>query len=174
MLVEIPLIQRFILFLGHPAYAVTAVLFTLLFFSALGSRFSSRLPLKLATGLLVLLLLASPWLLPGIFQLTLGLPLPVRLGITILMIAPVGFLMGIPFPGGNQWVLAEQEHASQVPWIWAVNGAGSVIASVLAALLALSFGFDWVLRAGALCYFGAWLVIMARRSQLGLVPPPPR
>jgi hypothetical protein len=173
MLVEIPLIQRFILFLGHPAYAVTAVLFTLLFFSALGSRFSSRLPLRFATGLLVLLLLAAPWLLPGIFQRTLGQPLPVRLGISILVIAPLGFLMGIPFPGGIQWALAENKQSSQVPWIWAVNGAGSVIASVLAALLALSFGFDWVLRAGALCYFGAWLVVMAR-SQLGLVAPPPR
>jgi hypothetical protein len=173
MLVEIPLIQRFILFLGHPAYAVTAVLFSLLAFSALGSHSSSRIPVKLALGFLFALLLAAPWLLPWAFRIALGMPLTVRLGITVLLIAPAGFLMGIPFPGGIRRMLAEQQRSSPIPWIWAANGAASVVSSVLAALLALSFGFDWVLRIGALCYAGAWLAINtgARR---GLVSPPHR
>jgi hypothetical protein len=159
MLVEIPLMQRFILFLGHPAYAVTGVLFSLLAFSAVGSQFSHKVPVKYALGLLVLLLLTAPWLLPWVFQLTLGMPLWVRLSITVLLIAPAGFLMGIPFPGGIQRMLAEKQRSAPIPWIWAANGAASVVSSVLAALLALSFGFDWVLRIGALCYAGAWWVI---------------
>jgi hypothetical protein len=159
MLVEMPLIQRFILFLGHPAYAVTAVLFSLLAFSALGSHFSARTSLQLAIGGLVALLLIAPRLLPGVFQMTLGLPLTVRLGVTALVIAPIGFLIGIPFPGGIKRMLVDPERSSSIPWIWAVNGAASVVSSVLATLLALSFGFDWVLRTGALCYAGAWLAI---------------
>jgi hypothetical protein len=162
MQVEIPLIQRFILFLGHPAYAMTAVLFTLLFFSALGSRLSSRLPLQPAIGLLVVLLLAAPWVLPWVFQRTLGLSLLQRFVITVILLGPAGFLMGVPFPGGIRRMLAGNAGSGQIPWIWAVNGAASVVSSVLAALLALSFGFDWVLRIGAVFYAGAWLAARLR------------
>jgi hypothetical protein len=172
MLVEIPLIQRFILFLGHPAYAVTAVLFSLLAFSALGSRLSSRVSVKFALVLLVALLLAAPWLHSQVFQMTLGLPLFVRLGVAVLLIAPVGFLMGIPFPGGIRWMLLEQQRSAPIPWIWAANGAASVVSSVLAALLALSFGFDWVLRIGALCYAGAWWAITKGVWRGPALPPP--
>ena len=169
MLVEIPLIQRSILFLGHPAYAMTAVLFTLLLFSALGSHFSSRFSLRLVIGILVILLLAMPWLSKWIFNLALGLPLIFRLGTVMLMISPLGFLMGIPFPGGIRWMIGDVRGLPiQISRIWAANGAASVVSSVLAALLALSFGFDWVLRIGAFFYFFAWLVIWrgSGRAQL--------
>ena len=171
MLVEIPLIQRFILFLGHPAYAVTAVLFSLLAFSALGSHYSSRVPVKFAIGLLVPLLLVAPGYLPWVFHVALGWTLAVRVTITAVVIAPVGYLMGIPFPGGIQQMLVFREKATPVPWLWATNGAASVVSSVMAALLALSFGFDWVLRIGALCYVGAWLAI--NRGVKTDLPPPP-
>jgi hypothetical protein len=159
LLVEIPLIQRFILFLGHPSYALTTVLFTLLFFSGLGSQTSARLPLRHTLGLLAILLFVLPFLLPVLFEYALGLPLPIRLALTILILAPLGFLMGVPFPGGIGWLLRGRLGSPLIPWAWAVNGAASVIASVLAALLALSFGFSWVFRIGALCYAGAWLTI---------------
>jgi hypothetical protein len=168
MLVEIPLIQRFILFLGHPAYALTAILFSLLASSALGSRLSGRVPLRIAIGLLVLTLLVAPLFLPWIFQVSLGEGLGVRMALTALMIAPVGFLMGIPFPGGIRWMMGEvqeQRDSAPIAWIWAVNGAASVVSSVLAALLALSFGFDWVLRIGSLAYAGAWLAVIARERK---------
>lgn len=169
LLVEIPLLQRFILYLGNPAYAFTAVLFSLLFFSGLGSRWNDRLPLRLSLAILVILTLLIPALLPRLFALTLGLPLSIRLGLTILILSPLGLLMGIPFPAGIRSMKREQvqgpENEAQdvsIPWVWAVNGAASVVASILSALLALTFGFSWVLRIGALCYAGAWL--MAWRS----------
>ncbi len=174
LLVEIPLIQRFILYLDNPAYAMTAVLFALLLFSAFGSARADRLPLPLSLGALVILLLGIPPILPSLFARTLNLQLPLRLVITILILAPVGFLMGIPFPAGIRRLTETPEPPGgkvlgtkktgvfPIPWIWAANGASSVIASILAALLALSLGFSWVLRLGALGYAAAWLAVMAQ------------
>jgi hypothetical protein len=157
LLVEIPLIQRFILFLGHPAYALTAVLFALLLFSGLGSQIvhTRRIPQRPALALLTVLVLGLPWLLSGLFALSLGLPLWLRVGLTMAALAPVGVLMGMPFPLGLRWL--EKEAPDLIPWVWGVNGAASVVSAVLAALLALSFGFSWVLMTGAACYASAWL-----------------
>ena len=159
LLVEIPLIQRFIQFLGNPAYAFSAVLFTILLFSGLGSLLSTRISLRVATGALILFMIAMPLLLPPILAVFLGFPLPQRLVATALILAPLGILMGVPFSGGIVWMAEKAARPTLVPWIWAVNGAASVIASILAALLALSFGFNWVFRIGALCYAGAWIIL---------------
>lgn len=155
LLVEVPLIQHFILFLGHPAYALTAVLFALLLFSGLGSALSSRLPLRPALSLLVLLLMLYPLFLPTLFALTLGWPFGGRILLSVLVLSPAGTLMGIPFPAGLRRL--ERYAPQRIPWAWGVNGAASVVAAVLAALLALSFGFRWVLFSGAFCYALAWL-----------------
>ena len=170
LIVEIPLIQRFILFLGQPSYALTAVLFTLLFFSGLGSRFGSRISFRVALPVLAALLFASPLLLPPIFSRTLGMAFYSRLGVTVLLLAPLGFLMGIPFPAGIRWVYRSlaapagadsgETGSSAIPMVWAVNGAASVVSAVLAALFSLSFGFGWVLRLGALFYAAAWLTVL--------------
>jgi len=182
LLVEIPLIQRFILYLGQPAYALTAVLFSMLFFSGLGSRFlpmviqgkpgENKLPLRWALGVLVLLLLLTPVSLPLLFKFTLGLAFPWRMALTVLALAPIGLLMGLPFPTGIDWLAHhyapkpdtaggsgqndDQKLSAMIAWAWAVNGAASVIAAVLAALLALSWGYSSVFNLGALCYAAAW------------------
>ena len=177
LLVEIPLIQRFILFLGQPSYALTAVLFTLLMFSGFGSRFGTRFPVRAALAALIALLLAIPFLLPAVFSLALGLPFYLRLGVTVIVLAPLGFLMGIPFPAGIRLVYQSLQtekgagagglESPAIPMVWAVNGAASVVSAVLAALLSISFGLGWVLRLGALCYAGAWLmVVLAERRAL--------
>jgi hypothetical protein len=177
LFVEIPLLQRFILYLGQPAYAVSMVLFSLLFFSGLGSQWNERVSPRLSLPTLVILILLAPVLLPRLFAWTLGLPLTIRFGLTALFLSPVGFLMGIPFPAGISLIKREQaqgavlseqpkdqdieSHDPSIPWVWAVNGAASVIASILSALLALTFGFNWVLRLGAFCYAAAWLTVWA-------------
>ena len=169
LFVEIPLIQRFILYLGHTAYAVTTVLFALLFFSGLGSRWSNRISLRLALGMLILLVLGMPLLLPLLFQWTLGLPLVARLGLTVLTLSPLGFLMGIPFPAGIRWLIGRRPQSMEpgdeiqprtdIAWVWAVNGAASVVSPILAALLALTFGFRLVLWMGAFCYTAALVTV---------------
>jgi len=169
--VEIPLLQRFILFLGHPAYAMATVLFALLLFSGLGSLLSHRVPLRLALILLPVLVGGYAVGLPVLFQAALAAPLVVRLIITVLALAPPGLLMGIPFPRGL--ALLEQRAPTLIAWAWGVNGALSVVASILAALLALSFGFSTVLAVGAICYVGAWGISLAInvRRQGSLIPP---
>lgn len=155
LLVEIPLIQIFILYLDQPAFAVTTVLFSLLFFSGLGSRFSHRFSGDWAMLLLVAAVLSFPFITPRLFEETMGLSLVSRLSLSTLILAPIGFLMGIPFPTGIS-KLVKNKIEELIPWVWGVNGAASVISAVLAALLALTFGFGWVLRLGAACYAGAW------------------
>ena len=157
LFVEIPLMQRFILFLGQPIYAFTAVIAALLFFSGLGSLAAPRLSPRRALPLLAAAILLYPLLLPALFQALLGAPLAVRMLATVLSLAPLGILMGTPFPGGLAWLT--RQAPGLVPWAWAVNGCTSVLASVLAALIALSAGFSWVLAGAAVAYTGAWLTI---------------
>ncbi|PWB51415.1 MAG: hypothetical protein C3F13_13310 [Anaerolineales bacterium] len=169
LFVEIPLLQRFILYLEHPAYAVSTVLFALLSFSSLGSMASRRLSLRIALIPLVILILLMPVFLPQLMRLTLGLPLAGRLVITVLALAPLGFLMGVPFPGGIHLLEGSSQPTRQngdngtpgsdIAWIWAVNGAASVVAPILAALLALTYGFSLVLWLGGSCYLGALITV---------------
>ncbi|MBN1977779.1 MAG: hypothetical protein JW918_10285, partial [Anaerolineae bacterium] len=152
--VEIPLLQRFILFLGHPAYAMAAVLFALLLFSGLGSLLSRRVRLGPALILLPILIAGYALGLPVLFEATLAAPLAARLLITVIALAPPGLLMGMPFPAGL--ALLEQNAPTLIAQAWGINGAVSVVASILAALLALSSGFSAVLVVGAACYVAAW------------------
>lgn len=160
MLVEIPLIQKSILFLDHPAYAISLVLFCLLFFSGLGSRLSRWVPHHLALGCLTFLAVLNPIVLDFIYDHALRFSLEWRLLINILTLAPLGLLMGIAFPAGLARLTVESPETQIIPWIWAVNGFASVIASILAALLALSLGFNRVLLIGAMCYAIAWAILM--------------
>ena len=160
--VEIPLLQRFILFLGHPAYAMATVLFALLLFSGLGSLLSRRVPLWLVLTLLPALVGLYALGLPALFQAALAAPLEGRLAVAVVALAPAGLLMGVPFPKGLAR-LANGEQAL-IAWAWAVNGASSVVASILAALLALSFGFSIVLAVGAACYLGALVTVVGTRA----------
>ena len=157
LFVEIPLIQRFILFLGQPIYAFTAVATVVLLFSGLGSLAAPRLSIRRTLPVLALGILLYPLGLPLLFSAFLGAPLALRLLVTVLSLAPLGFLMGIPFPGGLAWLHARAP--GLVPWAWAINGCTSVLASILAAMVALSAGFSWVLAAAAIAYAGAWLAL---------------
>jgi hypothetical protein len=161
LLVEIPLIQQFILYLDHPTYAMTTVLSSLLLFSGLGSQFSHRISLRFALVILVILIISYPFILPTLFSSTLGLQFPLRIILAALVLVPIGFLMGIPFPGGILRLL----EGRGIPWIWAVNGSASVVAAILAALLSLSFGFSLVLKIGAICYVGGWFITLTRPTR---------
>lgn len=174
LLVEIPLLQRFILFLGQPAYAMATVLGVLLLFSGLGSLLSARVPPGLGMGILIGLVLLCWAGLPLLSGSLLALSFPARLAVAVAGLAPLGTLMGMPFP--RYLTLLQEEAPGLLPWAWGVNGALSVIASILAALVALSWGFGAVLALGALCYLGAWVTAAGIRSRLpdGARPSPDR
>jgi hypothetical protein len=154
---EIPLMQRFILFLGTPAHAMTTVLFALLLFSGVGSAASRRVPLWVAIVSLPVIVGVHTMALPRLFDVALAAPLWARVIIAAAALAPLGFLMGMPLPKGI--ALLERRVPSLITWAWAVNGAASVVASILAALLSLSLGFYAVLALGAACYVGALLLV---------------
>ncbi len=157
LFVEIPLVQRLILLVGKPAYALAVALLGLLLFSGLGSLLSSRAPWRGALAALAVIALVYPMVLPGLFRWALGLPLSWRFVVGALSLAPLGVLMGMPFPKGMGWL--QRSAPGLIPWAWGVNGAVSVVAAVLASLLALSAGFSVVLVAGALCYGVALIVV---------------
>ncbi len=168
LLVEIALIQRFQLYLAQPAYAVAGVLFAVLVSSGMGSLNAQRIPLRLSLPLLSVWIITSTWWLKGLFEVTLALPLVWRMVLMAIIITPGGFGMGVAFPGGLRFWLREAAHRQWLPLIWSLNGAASVVASVGAMFLALSFGFTAVLQLGALLYGAAWIMVWAKERRSGL------
>ena len=153
--VEIPLLQRFILYLDQPAYAFATVLFGVLVWSGVGSLASDRLRASMTASVSAVAALSVLYAfgLPPLFDATLGLPLAVRLAFSVALLAPLGAAMGVPFPRAVR-MLGEQA-STLVPWAWAVNGSTSVVSAILATILALSFGFTWVMLGGAAAYLAA-------------------
>ena len=162
LFVEMPLLQQFILFLGQPTYSFSLVLFSVLLFSGLGSSLSARLPLRPLLAALVIVVLAYPLLLSRLFALSIGWSLPLRLVVAVVSLGPLGFLLGVPLPGGIR--LLEKRVPQLIPWAWAVNGCASVISSILAVMGAVTLGFSRVLAAGALAYLLAWAVVASSPS----------
>jgi spermidine synthase len=170
LFVEIAMIHHLTLFLGHPLYSVAVVLGSFLLFAGLGSGASQqvvqaasrwrRVPESLrrrAVGLpaagAALLTIGDLVILPHLVAAGMGLPAPARILTAILVLAPLAFLMGMPFPLGLARVGARSP--DWVPWAWGINGAASVVSAVLAVLLAMHLGFSAVLAIAAALYLGA-------------------
>jgi len=155
ILVEISLIQRFVLFLGHPTYALTVVVFLLLLSSGAGSvaarrRINSGSKILPLLGLISALIVVHVVLLPWLLSAAVGLPFAVKLLLSGAVLAPLGFLMGVPFPIGLRLV-------KTVEWAWALNAAASVLGSVMAMIIAIHFGLTVTLLCAAAAYLLAGL-----------------
>jgi len=150
LFVEVPLIQRFILFLDHPVYAFATVVFALLLASGAGSFVSARVSWRGALVALLVAIVVYPVFLSLLFPLALGYPFEWRVLIALVLLAPLGFLMGIPFPKGIARLNADAPNL--VPLAWGVNGCASVLSSILGTLGALTSGFGAVMLAGAAAY----------------------
>ena len=171
ILVEIAFIQRFVLFLGHPTYALTVVIFLLMLSSGAGSLFSRRwlprtelawMPIILVVGALLIDVIFLPRWLESWF----GLTLYSRMAVSGLLLAPLGFVMGMPFPTGLRALAARAEsnlHLSAddnaVEWAWAMNAAASVLGSVLAMVIAIQFGLNVTLACGIAAYLFALVLL---------------
>jgi hypothetical protein len=152
---EMVLIQRFVLYLGHPIYAVAAVLAAILIFSGLGSSASqwlqvTRAVMTAAAGLVAILIAIYAVALTPVLQATIALPLVVKGLLALLIVGLPAFLMGMPFPLGLRHLT--QRRREHVPWAWAVNGCLSVVSTALAALLAVEIGFVAVMLVAAGAY----------------------
>jgi Spermine/spermidine synthase domain len=159
LFIEMTFIQRFQLILGHPVYAVSAMLCAFLVFAGLGSGVarpfalrvdSDRYAALIAIGCIAVLAVADLLLLDLVFRYLAALPLLAKLPISILAIAPLAFCMGMPFPLGLSRVQTEAPRL--LPWAWGINGCASVVSTILASLLALHFGFSTVLLMAVALY----------------------
>ena len=159
MFVEIAFIQKFLLFLAYPLYAVAVVLCAFLVFAGLGSRWSARLspaaarphPAVLAAAAIGALSLVYLAALPPLFAWLAPLPDAARIAISLVLIAPLAFAMGLPFP--VQIARLAPAGTALIPWAWGVNACASVVAAVLATLLAVHVGFAAVVVLAA-CLYG--------------------
>lgn len=163
ILAEISFIQRFVLFLGHPVYALTVVVFLMLLASGAGSLLSRRLlpdttKVWAPLAIIVALLLIYAWGLPPVLHATIGMPFAVKLLISAAVLVPLGFAMGMPFPTGLRMLGESSAGNTTVEWAWAMNAAASVLGSVLAIVIAIRFGLAITLACGAVAYFLALAV----------------
>ena len=161
MFVEIAFIQKFILFLSHPLYSIAVVLFAFLLSAGLGARMVDRLstatprvaPVLWPVAAIAGLSLVYVWLLPAMLPAFAAWPDAARIALSAVLIFPLGFAMGMPFPLGLSALAATAEPL--VPWVWGINACASVVSAVLATLLAIHVGFNAVLLAAVALYLVA-------------------
>jgi spermidine synthase len=164
ILVEISLIELLTFYLGHPIYSLVIVISSLLMCAGLGARVTHWLEHSQVNrigrgllGLLILLLVLYAFWAPEILRATIGKTLGVRAGIAVALLCPIAALMGTALPCGIRRVEADSK--SLIPWMWAVNGAMTVLGSVLAIILSMNVGISATLMAGAAAYVVAVTVI---------------
>jgi hypothetical protein len=158
MSVEIILIQKYTLFIGTSIYSLITVLLTLLIASGIGSRFSKTISDKTAFIGIIVWLLLDVFVFKYLLSSFTGLTVFPRIIITIILIAPLGLFMGMPFPKGGLKV------GSLIDWGFAVNGAASVMGATLIMLVAFNFGYNISLLCGALFYLIAYGLISLKSA----------
>ena len=172
MLVEIGLLQRLSVFLGHPIYSLSVVLFSLILFTGAGSFLSELLRLEASRARLVTwsvllgaYLLGLPHWLPAVIADFESSSTIARAGLSLAIVAPAGVLMGFGFPTGMRLVQAINERPT--PWFWGINGGAGVLAAALAVAVSIAFGIHVTLTLGALCYLALVPAALALRSAAG-------
>ena len=167
LFIEIAFIQKFILFLSHPLYAIAVVLSGFLTFAGFGSAFSAQLahrverygrsPVSIVVAGISVVTLLYMALLPTLFQQLMGLADSIKIVISVFLIAPLAFCMGMPFPIGLHRVANNAPEF--IPWAWGINGFASVMSASLATLLAIEFGFTAVVLFALSLYATAAAII---------------
>ena len=164
MLIEVALLQRFVLLLGHPVYSLTVTLFSILLGTGIGSLVSRRISdaaLRRTIQLVLLGIVGVAILgivaLPLIIRSAISASHAARIALTVLLITPAGVLMGMPLPAGIRLMTAND--SALVPWAWGMNGALSVIGATLAVFIAMNWGFSVTLMTGAAIYLAAAVLL---------------
>jgi len=156
ILIELALLQKLILLLGNPTTTFAILLFTLLLSSGSGSLLSSRIIrsstknlIFIIAGIVALGIIYVAFLQPIIYSV-IDEPFWTKAAISIAILTPIGLLMGMPLPTGMR--LLKVHRPEYIPWMWAVNGAFSVLAAVLAVILGIMYGSSYAMTIGILTY----------------------
>jgi hypothetical protein len=156
MLIEIALMQKLVIFLGHPTYALSVVLVSLLASAGTGSllagriRFVERRHLRWILLAIVFVVVFDLIAIDVLLPLLLGESLQVRVLVVVLLLIPTGLVLGMPFPSGMRLVESQCPHL--LPWGWAVNAFFSVFGSIFCIVLSMTVGFTNVLLAAIVVY----------------------
>jgi hypothetical protein len=173
ILIELAQMQRLTIFLGHPTYSLSVVLFTLLVASGLGSLttrridFADRSSLTRWAALLAVLAIGGLLTSPLLERLA-GAPTWMRIGVSMALLLPMGLVMGMALPIGMK--AAAYCGSTVTPWLWGVNGAMSVLGSVLAVSLSLEAGISTSYWAGFVAYLASLGGFIAIRAESGRAP----
>jgi hypothetical protein len=158
MLLEIVILQKFILFLGYPTRALSVILFSLLLSSGIGSFVSSYISRKNTTRTILIaclsiifLIMLYTALLPSLFSFLLPQEVAIRIFTSFALLFPLGFFMGMPFPSGLR-ILSTISNR-KIPWMWAINGGFSVFGALTATAIGIMWGLNYALLLGAIAYF---------------------
>src|SRR5215813_2656968 len=168
MLVEIGLIQRLSLFLGHPVYGLAVGLFGIILSTGIGSIVSDRLPITKPRhavqwcGVLAVYLVLLPFALPLFVANLEAYPILVRAIAAVVLITPLGLLLGFGFPSGMRFI--NDIDPRPTPWFWAINGAAGVLAASVAVALNITFSINVSIWLGAACYVLIGVVAVALMS----------
>jgi len=170
MLIEVSVLQRFVLLLGHPVYSLTVTLFSLLLGTGLGAAWSRRFDGKrlrqsgaIGVAAVAVLAVAVIVVLTPIVSWAIPLPRAMRMGVAVALLVPVGVVLGIPMPTGLR--LLHQASPQMIPWAWGMNGALSVLGATLAIFIAMNWGFRVALLAASATYLlGLASFLTATRS----------
>ncbi|MFH0980099.1 MAG: class I SAM-dependent methyltransferase [Planctomycetota bacterium] len=160
--IEIALLQKFTVFLGGPAYSMAVMLFAILLFSGLGSLVSERLtanPFRLiccVIPVLVVLVLVGSFEFSALLDRMLGLSHLHRCLAAVGLVAPLGFLMGMPFPSGLR--LVDRRRPELAPWAWGINACATVVGTVVCIILSSAAGFSHAMQFGAAVYLVGCLI----------------
>ena len=157
MLIEVSILQRFVLLLGHPVYSLTVTLFSLLLGTGLGAAWSRRLDNRSLrrTGLAAVAAVAAM----AVLVMLISTPIVIwaipfgrstRMLIAVTLLVPMGVALGVPMPTGLR--LLHESAPQMVAWAWGINGAMSVLGATLAIFIAMNWGFQVTLLAAAFTY----------------------
>lgn len=171
MFVEIPLLQKGSLYLGHPTLSLSLVLFSMLTFAGCGSYWSRKFREASLLGTVRMCLIVtalfigiatvgSEWLI----RQTIGFPLLIKMFLFVVLVGPTALLMGTAFPSGIR--LVSHGYKNSIPWVWALNGGASVMGSVLAMTVAMTYGYMLTLILGGTCYLAALVVTYRKRRSM--------
>ena len=175
MLIETSQMQRLIIALGHPTYGLSVVLFALLLSSGIGSYLTSGVSVVSGGRVgrrrllaLVVVLAAFGLITPAVARWSQAMTTPVRVLAAVLLLSPAGVMMGMAFPLGMK--VASTRERALTPWLWGLNGAASVLASVLGVCIALTWSISAAFWTGWLCYLVGWLAFVnAARTRTNVV-----
>jgi hypothetical protein len=179
MIVEISQVQRLAIFLGHPTYSLSVVLFSLLLSTGAGSYFTNRISRESVPGrgrflmaLIVVVVLLFGLLTPLLIRIMESATMFQRILLSVALLMPMGLCMGTAFPIGMR--LASESDQDALPWFWGVNGATSVCASVLAVCVSLVWGIStsfWVGVGFYILGFLSFMIIAQNRPLRNIASP---